>query len=143
MSTKRSSDLPAPLDRVRQRFVQWRATRTAPARIPDALWTAAVKMAGAHGIHRTAKTLRLDYYSLKQRVEQQAASEPDSPGKISAPFWELAPAAELGGAALPSGHGDCTLELEDVGGNKLRFHLRGMATPDLTALSRSFWNPTS
>jgi len=37
------------------------------------------------------------------------------------------------------GCGECTLELEDAGGAKLRVHLKGFETPDLAALSRSFW----
>ena len=41
-------------------------------------------------------------------------------------------------AAWP-GSGECTLELEDAGGAKLRVHLKGFEAPDLTALSRSFW----
>ena len=49
-------------------------------------------------------------------------------------FWEL---------PLPASAGDCecTLELEDAAGAKMRVHLKGVATPDLAALSRSFWNP--
>ena len=43
---------------------------------------------------------------------------------------------------LPAvGHCECTLELENAGGAKMRVHLKGIATPDLAALSRSFWNP--
>jgi hypothetical protein len=35
--------------------------------------------------------------------------------------------------------GECILELEDVGGAKMRVHLKGVEAPDLVALSRSFW----
>jgi len=33
-----------------------------------------VKLAGKYGLHRTAKALRLDYYSLKKRVERDAVT---------------------------------------------------------------------
>jgi hypothetical protein len=60
------------LESVRQRFDEWRQTRHGHARIPERLWLAAVKAAGVHGLHRTVRALRVDYYSLKERVEQQA-----------------------------------------------------------------------
>lgn len=63
-----SRGLPAPLERVRGRFERW---RRAEARIPKALWGAAVKAAGRYGIHRTARALGVDYYTLKRRVEGQ------------------------------------------------------------------------
>jgi hypothetical protein len=36
--------------------------------------------------------------------------------------------------------GECVLEVENTDGAKMRMHLKGVAMPDLTALSRSFWN---
>ena len=76
MNSKETRDLPAGLERVRQRFEDWRRTHPERARISDSLWTAAVKAAGSHGICRTAKTLRVDYYSLKQRLAQSSAGTP-------------------------------------------------------------------
>jgi hypothetical protein len=35
------------------------------------------------------------------------------------------------------------LELENAAGAKMRIHLKNVATPDLAALSRSFWNPVT
>ena len=36
--------------------------------------------------------------------------------------------------------GECVLEVENAGGVKMRMHLKGVAMPDLAAISRSFWN---
>jgi len=134
MSTKRTGDLPARLAGLRRRFERWRQTRKVRARIPQPLWASAVKLAGRYGIHRTAKALRLDYYALKKRVERApAAIASKAPvATAEAKFLEL-PAAAWGGS------GECTLELEDAGGSKLRVHLKGFEAPDLAALSRSFW----
>jgi len=74
MNASKKCDLPAGLEGVQRRFERWRRTRRGHARIPDALWAAAVKAAGVHGLHRTVRALRLDYYSLKERVEQQAGT---------------------------------------------------------------------
>ena len=131
MGTKRADGLPARLEGVRRRLERWRKTHPARSRIPKPLWTAVVKMAEAYGIHRTAKALRLDYYSVKRRVEEKASAEtPEERG--AAAFLELAPAA-------PSGACECTLECEDPGGAKMRVYLKGSEMPDLAAVSRSFW----
>ena len=107
-----------------------------------------MKAAGKYGLHRTAQALRLDYYALKKRIEAarsrrvsggKVASHPISDretvsgdGQAVATFLELAPPAS-------GGSRECILELEDPGGAKMRVHLRDVAAPDLTALSRSFW----
>lgn len=121
---------PSPLDRVRRRFEHWRRTRRHRSPIPEALWALAVKTARAHGLHRTARALRLSYAALKQRL--QAAGGPGGGPPTSTTFVELMPP----GAAGPPA---CTLELETARGAKLRIHLQGIAAPDLVALSQSFW----
>jgi hypothetical protein len=97
-----------------------------------------VKVAGTYGIHRAAKALRVDYYSLKKRIEgTPAATASRVPaGAAGAAFLELSP------PAWP-GYGECTLELESAAGAKMRVHLKGFEAPDLAALSRSFWQVES
>jgi hypothetical protein len=81
MDARKTRDLPARLETLRRRFERWRRTRRVRSRIPEPLWVSAVKVAGTYGIHRTAKALRLDYYSLKERVEQTRAA---TAGKVPA-----------------------------------------------------------
>ena len=137
MNTSKAHGLPAELEAVRRRFKHWRKTHKPRSRIPDALWVAAAKMAGRYGLHRAARALRVEYYSLKRRVEQSSAavSGRHEPGP-AATFVEWP-------APMPAGAGDCTLELEDAAGSKMRIHLTSAALPDLAAISRSFWNPAS
>ncbi len=138
MSTKGTQNLPARLERLQRRFERWRRTRKARSRIPESLWASAVKLAATYGIHRTAKALRVNYYTLKKRVAgTPAVTASNMPaGVAGATFLELSPPAWLGS-------GECMLELEDAGGAKLRVHLKGFETPDLAALSRSFWQSES
>ena len=131
MSTRRSCDVPARLEGLSRRFDRWRRTRKGRSRIPETLWTSAVKAAGKYGLNPTARALRLDYYALKKRVEATGSM---SDGDTVATFVELAPPV-LGGSR------ECILELEDPGGAKMRVHLKGVEAPDLAALSRSFWGP--
>ena len=148
MRTRNARDLPARLEGLRRRFERWRRTRKDRSRIPETLWTSAVKAAGKYGLARTARVLRLDYHALRKRVEavssrrvsgRRVPSHPISDretasadGQAVATFLELAPPAS--GSSR-----ECILELEDPGGAKMRVHLKGIETPDLAALSRSFW----
>ena len=129
MVGRKRGDNPGSLARGRDRFEAWRRARKVGARIPDQLWALAVKLADAHGLSRTASTLKLDYHGLKKRV---AAKTPDSASGRGA-FIELS-APSL----APSG--ECVVEFEDGSGASIRVHLRGCDAPDLVALGRSFWS---
>ena len=95
-----------------------------------------MKAAEQYGVHRTAKTLRIDYYGLKRRVEEASTTaRARTSGEVAA-FVELA-------GPLPAGSGECLVELEDDSGAKMRVHLKGAEAPDLVALSRSFWGVPS
>ncbi len=142
MSSERAPALPSRLDGVRRRFERWRQGRPPRARIPDALWDSAVEMAASYGVHRTAKGLRVNYYALKERLEQRGMGEIAPTPRVAVgsnasrpptvtTFLEVAPPQRAGAC-------ECILELED-GGAKLRLHLRGVAASDLASLSRSVW----
>jgi hypothetical protein len=91
-------------------------------------------MVNAYGMNRTARALRLNYYGLKKKVEQQAVGAAGaSEAKDSAPFVELVPFT----SASP---GKCLLELENIGGAKMRIQLKGIAMPDIAAIIQTFWN---
>ena len=133
MNTRKTGDLPADVEATRRRFEQWRQTRKAHTPIPESLWAAAVKLAGRYGVSRTARVLRVGYYSLQERVGQATAGPATSSPPLNAPaFLELAVPAR-------GGPGECLLEWEDAAGAKMRVHLKGVEAPDVVALSRSFW----
>ena len=127
MKGRNRRDIPAALARGRDRFRNWRRTRKRGTRIPVPLWNLAVKLARAHGLAFTASILKLDYYALKKRVEPGK----DAVRSAAPAFVELSPLAASG---------ECVIELEDGAGASMRVHLKGYDAPDLTALSRSFYN---
>ena len=135
MSPRKARTLPGRLEKVQRRFERWRQSRKIPSRIPGPLWASAVRMASMYGIAHTAKTLRVNYTALKKRIEHEADVNPSVPqASPVATFLELAPPTRVGSC-------QCTLELENASEAKMRIHLQGDETPDLAALSRSFWNP--
>jgi len=149
MVGRRHCDIPAPLARGRDRFEVWRRTRQVGTRIPDELWSLAVKLADHHGISRTASMLGLDYYSLKKRVEAGNSGVTSVPsafveGSASSDsasarptFIELSSSLQVPSQEVSA---ECVVEFADGTGASLRIHLSGCQTPDLVALGRSFWS---
>jgi hypothetical protein len=126
MTDAKTLDVPASLARTRAKIEQWRARNRPRAQIPPELWREAAEVAQEHGLNRTAKVLRLDYYSLKKRA---AAARPDA----SAPAF-----VELLRSAAPVAVPEFTIEIEDGSGAKMRIRLQGADVPDLAALARAF-----
>jgi hypothetical protein len=122
------------LERAQHRFELWRKTRKRCSRIPESLWDSAVELAREHGVHRTSRALRLDYYSLKKRLSSVGGA-PRRP-QTEATFVELLPP----GATV---HSTCTIEMENAQGGKMKIQLQGLGTTDLSILSSSFWKAAS
>ena len=120
-------DVPAALSRVQRKMEQWRQRHRPRERIAEELWGEAARLACAYGINRTARALRLDYYALKKRAAAAARS-----GERAPQFVEIVP------GGLPASRPECTIELEDASGTKMRICLQGGDLPDVTALARVF-----
>lgn len=116
------------LSQLSRRFIAWRAKRVKGQRIPSSLWNAAVDMAKVHGVYATARSLQIDYYSLKQRLEREDASNRTATSAF----------VELPASLLPTAN-ECLIEWEDPAGGRMRVHVKGQELPDLLALSRNFW----
>ena len=131
MSKRQASKIPASLSRARRRFEQWRKGHRPRSRLPEELWSQAVELAREHGVHLTARTLRLAYYPLKEKLDRAPAPGGDHK-KASPDFIELLP------TEIYPPRPECTIELEDGSGSKMRIHLKGSELPDLAALTRVF-----
>ena len=124
--SRSQSEVPKVLGRAAARFDAWRAGHKNRRPLPATLWKLATKVAARHGVHRTARALRLNYYDLKERVDRRA------------PAGERAPAfIELKAASVPRDP-EVLIEFEDARGAKMRIHLMGGEVPDLAALGRVF-----
>jgi hypothetical protein len=134
MRTRTISTPASQLERVQQRFELWRKTRKRCSPIPEMLWASAVELAREHGLHRTARALRLNYYSLKERLPSVEGTSCRSQKKAT--FVELLPPGASGLSA-------CTIEMENAQGGKMKIHLQGLGTPDLAVLGNSFWRVAS
>ena len=127
--------IPTEILELSRQIEQWRSTRLHGMRMPEPLWTLAASLASRYSVAQVSRFLRLDYYSLKERVQpaerlEQVVPESSSNG---ATFIELPP---LPTAAVS----ECSIELEHPCGPRMRIHVKGTTLPDLSALTRTFWS---
>lgn len=115
------------LEHAKRRLDRWRRSRRGCGRIPDELWQIAAEAASVHGAQETAARLRLDVGRLKKWMDILGLQ--DGP---PARFVELPPFS-----AEPTSQ--CTLELEEPSGRKLRISLKGQATTQAVELGQLLW----
>ena len=141
---RESPDISPKMRKVLRRFERWRSAHTGRLPIPQRLWTAAVELAGEHGVFQTAKALRLDYSKLKQLLGSSGAVKRSGATRVarvkSRRMRSEAPAAFMELLASPAAGtvSECQIELEGRRG-KMRIHWKGTAAPDLGGLGRAFW----
>jgi hypothetical protein len=129
MNARAPTNVPTPLSLARRQLDQWRSRQSGRKRLPRELWSTAVALAREHGINKTARTLGLKYDSLRKHLE---ATPPGASGLGTAgsEFLELLPRT-----MMPSSI-ECTIELEDGSGGKMRMRVKGASVADLVSLAR-------
>jgi hypothetical protein len=95
--------------------------------MPAALWAAAIALARHHGLYTTARTLHVDYGSLKKRLDAAGAGRVPSPAFVELP------------AARPTGLGPCVIDLQGARGRRLRIEVAGVTVADLVTLTQVAW----
>jgi hypothetical protein len=117
------------LEEARRRFDAWRRSHRWLGRIPNELWRIAAETAAVHGVEATARHLLVDPARLKHwlPVTEPAAVAAEAPQFLELPPLLVGPPAE------------CTLELEEPSGRKLRILLKGPATTQAAALGRMLY----
>jgi len=132
MTARQIASVPIVMERARRCLERWRSTRRSRrSPIPAALWATAVAVARQHGLYATSRTLRLDYAVLKKRMH---AADDRAGASASPTFVELRPWPS------PTSACDCVIELETPRGGRMRVQVKGVAMPDLVALSRVAWS---
>jgi hypothetical protein len=116
------------IEEVRRRLEAWRQTRQHGQRIPEDLWIAAAKLARVHRPGTVAHLLSLDYDALKERIESVERPSLCRKAPTSPSFVELVTPG-------PAHFSECTVEIEDRDGTKMRVHLKSSEAPDLAAIS--------
>jgi hypothetical protein len=127
------------LSALRKRVEQWREQRTKRTRIPEELWTAAVRVARVEGVYATHKATRFGYESLKDRMAM-VGSQPRQP---RAEAIETAAFLALQGGPLAGGSGTTVVEIVGRRGGRMRIDVSGGSGVDLVGLAQAFWSHES
>lgn len=135
MKFNENSSKKPTLEEIREHFETWRKTREKRTTIPDALWEAAISLSSRHSLCQISKALRLNYSDLKHRVQSSQSFLQSSP-VIDPAFIDLG----LKSPILPA---ECTIEMEDQNGAKMRMYFKGEAGLDLLELGKVFWSKGS
>ncbi len=128
---KQAAEPPAQVEELAERIEHWRRTRTKRGPMPKALWSAAVEVAGTHGVGAIARWLRLDYYSLKRRVVVDPARQAAETEGVETAFVEL----KVADGAVADGR---TIEFIDADGAMMTIRGYSSSDVDLPALAGAF-----
>lgn len=130
MNDKNNKPVAEPIVQLQQRLEQFRSSHAHRARIPEALWQAAVELARQHGLNAVAHPLRLDYMGLKRRLASVTEiGEKKKPGSAGFVEW-IAPSVAAGA--------ECVIEFESQSCGKMRIQWRGSGSPDWSSLFRAW-----
>ena len=125
------------LVRMRQRLDEWRGAHARGVAFPEALWSAAGRVARRHGVYVTARALGLEYNKLKRASGVRIARVNGAAQRRSTPkrmkFIEVT-------GTMPASVGDCRLSLQNEDGQRLQLEMApGAASEMVLQLCRSGW----
>ena len=128
---KKTVSLPESITDLRAQLEEFRATHPHRTRLPESVWQSATELARCHGLYVVARSLRLDYSTLKKRVN--GSTPPCRPRwKKSSPQF-----VELVGAARASVD-EYVIEFASARGAQLRVHCKTTTPPDWAALLQAW-----
>lgn len=117
MESMKSSPSNPSIVEVQARFDEWRRNRRKREPIPEELWTVAVELARIYGISKVSSSLRVNYLSLKKRLEDALLPAKQNDDASLFPFIELRP--------MPSDCCDnCVIDLKRSDGNCMHIRLQ-------------------
>lgn len=129
MST--AETIPESIPELQAKLEQFRSTHPPRTRLPASLWQEAADLARCHGIYVVARSLRLDYNTLKKHVNGSSAGCRPRRKKTQPRFVEL---MGTPGASVD----EYVIEFESIRGSKLRIHCKTRAAPDWAALLQAW-----
>ena len=119
------------LEEIKDKLENWRKTKISIREpIPQKLWQQAVELSKKHSVSCVAKTLRLSYTDLRERVYGPSISKRPINKKDPA-FIEIK-------CEQPFLVSEATVEMEDKNGLKMRICFKGKPDFNLLNLTKAF-----
>ena len=122
-STESISELQAQLS-------QFRSSHPPRTKLPQAVWRSAAELARSHGLYVVARSLKLDYSTLRRHVNGTQESVRREK-KVQPRFVELI-------GATRQSVDEYLIEFESARGRKLRIHCKTNTPPDWPVLLRTW-----
>lgn len=117
------------LEKLRQRFKDWRQSGRKGRKIPEEMWREAAGLAREHGVNRVARSLGLDYSGLKQRMNEGLHKAKLLPNVRGSNFVELSVDTVV---RIP----ECVMEFQGRQG-KLTIRLTEPGATDVVLLAKA------
>lgn len=118
---------------IREELKDYRKSKKKRSRIPERLWEAAIDLYPEHSIYQIAKTLRLDYASVKKRIlqRQKKKAPPVTPAFIQVDI--------PGPPKLPEADkNEWLIEMENADGAKMKISVKSSQMLNITAMCQNF-----
>ena len=122
------SQVSPSLAKLQAQLADFRSTHPPQTRLPQSLWQSAVDLARCHGLSVVARSLQLNYCTLRKHL---SGPESATRRKVQTRFVELIGATGYGGD-------EYVIELESARGRKLRIHCKTNTPPDWSVLLRAW-----
>jgi hypothetical protein len=128
---KQPDPLPESIALLQAQLQQFRATHAVRTKLPATLWQSATELARCHGVYVVARSLKLDYSTLKKHLNGSQKSAPRLRRKGQPKFLELI-------GATRHTVDEYLIEFESARGRKLRIHCKTNTAPDWPVLLRAW-----
>lgn len=128
---KQPDPLPESIAQLQTQLEQFRATHALRAKLPATLWQSAAELARCHGVYVVARSLKLDYGTLKKHLNGSPKSASRLRKKGQPRFVELI-------GATRQTVDEYLIEFESARGRKLRIHCKTNTPPDWPVLLRAW-----
>ena len=128
---KQPEPLPESITQLQAQLQQFRATHALRTKLPATLWQSATELARSHGVYVVARSLKLDYSTLKKHLNGSSKSTSRLRKKGQPKFLELM-------GATRQTVDEYLIEFESARGRKLRIHCKTNTPPDWPILLRAW-----
>jgi len=124
------------LESVQCKFKKWRENKKfIREKIPDELWQSTEELIDRYTISEISKALGLKTNNLKKRLKNTNLIKSKTVIKSDIPeFIELKPYNNI-----MTNH-ECTIEMQDRNGSKMRINSNGLNSIDIINLTQIFWS---
>ena len=130
------------LEAVRSQFDTWRdSKKTKTEKIPTELWQAAEQLLGHYKFTHITKTLRLKSNDFKKHIKHNSIESKSviksNKTPIPIPMSEF---VELKPFNSQIHNYECTIEMQDKDGSKMRINTNGISSINIVHLTQTFWS---